>query len=125
MKIWLKSKKKIEEMQKNRQKQEAQIDQEIEKNFPKIHCSQCSEEIVTGIYYQSPDNSREKHCQTCVQKINDNNSNSSSDQQFGKCEYCKKPFHEGEQYFYFPQDPQQRKICISCRPQLDDDLFLG
>ena len=53
-------KKKMEETQKNRQKQEEQIDQEISQNFPRIYCSQCSEEIITGTYYQSPDNPREK-----------------------------------------------------------------
>jgi len=110
----------MEKAAKNRQEQEAQIDQEISRSFPKVYCSQCSEEIATGTYYQSPDNPQKKYCQICVEKmINDNTSN---DQQFGKCEYCKKSFREGEKYIYFPQDPQQRKICISCQPQLDNEI---
>jgi hypothetical protein len=120
------TKKKLQANEKNYQEKISQIEKELEKEKKKkphqnIYCSKCLNKITTSAYYQNHDNSQEKYCQTCAEKIN-NNSNSSNNKQFDQCEYCKKILHEGEQYFYFPQDPQQRMICVSCKPQLDNEI---
>ncbi|CAI2175660.1 4163_t:CDS:2 [Funneliformis geosporum] len=45
-----------------------------------------------------------------------------SDNQLGQCASCDKKLQEGEQYFYYPQDPEKRAICTTCKPQVDNAI---